>query len=179
MKNKALNELNKLNKTLDDIFSLIEPVHDDEFYKKPSSNEWSVSQIFNHLLEIEQNCLDYIEFKEQEGKEFTKESIKTKFRFFVYKIALLSPLRFKIPATLSHPDNTGDFQTFQSQFSDLRNSLYHFTERQKPHYFTKAGFKHPIVGRITLQKMFVFLNIHMKHHKRQILRTLIKIARSN
>ena len=156
---------------------IIEPIDDSELQKKPSDDSWSVVQVFNHLLEVEKLSLDYLEYKEKENAIFSKESFFTKIKFLIYKIALILPLRFKMPSNLSQPSNEGGLESIQKGFSEIRVRFEGFLERQNEEFLSNAVYKHVIVGRISLAKMFVFLRLHLKHHEKQILRTLIKIAK--
>ncbi len=176
-RNRALVRLNNLNAEFDRIIKEVERIDDSELLKKPSDKEWSVIQILNHLYEVEQTSLDYILYKEKENAKFSKESLMTKLRFFGYKIALWSPLRFKVPTVLSQPLNEGNLDYVISKFSKIRGEFHAFVERQDNDFFNTASYKHTVVGRIKNEKMFVFFKSHLKHHEKQILRTLIKISK--
>ena len=176
-KTRALTKLERLNLEFDRVIQLIEPIDDLELVKKPTKDMWSVVQVFNHLYEVEQLSLDYLEYKELNGKPFPKVKFITKAKMIVYKIALLSPLKFKKPQNLSEPSNEGGLDSIQKEFENLRIKFNEFVERQDDTFFNTASYKHTIVGRVNIETMFEFLRLHLKHHEKQILRILIKIAK--
>lgn len=176
-KKRALIRLNRLNIEFERILSIIEPIDDSELLRKPSKDEWSVIQVFNHLKEIEQLSIDYLEFKEKNSNSISKVGFITMVKFFFYKTALLLPLKFKMPNNLSGPSNEGDLESIVKDFEKLRLDFLQFVERQDEVFFKTASYKHTVVGRITIEKMFEFLRLHLKHHEKQMLRILIKIAK--
>lgn len=177
-KNGALNSLESLNIEFDRIIGELERIDDSELIKKPGDSKWSVIQVLNHLYEIELTSLDYILYKEKEGARFGKEKFMTKLRFFGYRLALWSPLKFKMPNSLNQPLNEGDLNSIIEKFSRIRTEFHSFVNRQDESFFNTASFKHTLVGRTKIKKMFVFFKSHLKHHEKQILRTLIAISKS-
>lgn len=178
-KQQTLNRLDQLNSELDRILTMVEPIHDNELSKQPAPDKWSVIQVFNHLLDVENAGLSYLEYKEKQSDVFQAENLKTKLKFFGYQLALRLPLRFKMPKTLSQPPIEGSFNSIQNEFQSTRIKYLEFIQRQDEDFFTKATFKHPLIGRITLSKAMKFMKIHLLHHEKQILRTLIAISKTN
>ncbi len=177
LKNRAITRLEKLNLEFDRVLSLIEPIADSELIKKPSKKEWSVVQIFNHLKESERLSLAYLLYKEKEGASFPQEKISSKIKFFIYRVALISPFRFTAPVNLSNPSNEDNLESIQKSFTEIRIQIADFLERQDESFFKTMSYKHPAAGRISIEKMLIFLRLHLKHHEKQMLRTLIKISK--
>jgi len=178
-KNKAFFRLKQLNEDYDRILTQISQIHDDELQRKPAPEKWSVVQICNHLFEIERLNLDYVTYKQENNSNYPKEKLVTKLKLFVYLLALSSPLKFKVPAKFAPPTEDGDLDMIQNKFAQLRAEYHTFIENQDDSYFTKATCKHVLVGRLTFANMLKFLRSHMKHHEKQILRTLISISKQN
>lgn len=178
-KKKALASLEKLNREFDRILEQVAKLHDDELIRKPSVTQWSVAQIYDHLFQVEQLTMKYVKYKQSENSTYPKEKFYTKIRFYAYIFLLASPFRFKAPATLSQPVNSGDLQSIETKFADLRAECHEFIQEQDPSYFKLATCKHTLVGRITFEKMLRFQRSHLRHHEKQIYRTLVALTKSN
>lgn len=172
------NQLNRINQQLEAIFSRIDVLDPTQFNIKPNESSWSVIQVLNHLYESEILTLKYLEYKEKEGNNFTRESFYTRMKLNFYSIALALPIRYKAPKVLSSPSNEDSFEEIQDKFATLRQSFRDFILRQNEDFFRLGSCKHVVVGRLKLLNMIRFFHMHSAHHDKQILRILISIGNS-
>ena len=176
-KSKTINSLNTSNELLNSIFERLSILDASLLNGKPSDLEWSAVQVLNHLYEAEFLTLQHQLYKEKEGFGDFKETFKTKIRYHILVVAYILPIKFKAPKLLESPSNSDNFTQLQEKYAALRKDFQLFLERQNEAYFKIASAKHPAVGRIPILKMVRFFRLHILHHEKQILRTLIKLSK--
>lgn len=176
-KAKSLNTLNRANIRLNDMLNRVYEVDESLLNQKPDANSWSVIQVLNHLYDVEFHNLKHQKYKIEQGDKFPKETFISKAKFIALHVAYVLPIKFKAPAAINNPSNNDSFEEIQEKYAALRQEHLSFLEKQNETYFRTASCKHPAVGRLTMLKMLRFYILHITHHEKQILRTLIKLSK--
>ncbi len=158
-----------------DILKLTEGKENDILKKKTSENEWSVLEICNHLMVIEQLSIGYIRNKIEKADQAKPVNFKSKIKTILLKIALKLPLKFKAPKTVTQIPAPKTFSDLNMIWDMTRKELWKVIEKVPEGSYHKAFFKHPITGYMTIEDMLDFFILHTKHHIKQIKRTLQKV----
>jgi DinB superfamily len=139
---------------------------EEQLYKKPSELEWSIGQVYVHLLKSSQffhlaqvkKCL--------ESDENSKESKKMpgKISFF---LGSFPPIKIKVPPS---PQYTPSQPTSRQELKDLYISLKKdMDEMAKAVNSTNKSGKteHPAFGFCNAKEWYQMVEMHFRHHLRQ------------
>jgi hypothetical protein len=90
------------------------------------------------------------------------------------RIALLSPLRFKVPKTSRGVSPTGrdNLVPLLARWDDVRDAIGEAATSIASRRLRGAVFNHPVAGSLNLEDTLSFVDAHFKHHLRQISRLL-------
>jgi uncharacterized damage-inducible protein DinB len=162
------SELNALADQLQLYFQFARNLTDDQFHEQPTSQEWSLCQVMEHLFMSETGTLGYMVKKsssgwdslEVEGEEQIQNGRSLSMR-------LQSGEKYKAPSVLPEPPNTTTRQTFEHEWPKLREQLQNFVQGTPESHFNKLVFKQPYAGMISLPQAISFLKNHMTHHLAQ------------
>ncbi|GIV43062.1 MAG: PadR family transcriptional regulator [Bacteroidia bacterium] len=161
-----------------EILQLTEGIDNEILKKKPSDAEWSVIEICNHLMVIEQLSIGYIRNKIEKADQAKPVNFQSKLKGWILRIALSLPLRFKAPKAVSQIPAPKTFADLSMIWDMTRKELWKVIEKVPEGSYNKAFFKHPISGYMTIEDMLDFFIVHTKHHIKQIKRTLQKVKAS-
>jgi|YNPMSStandDraft_2_1061718.scaffolds.fasta_scaffold02651_4 hypothetical protein len=177
-----MNNPNHWKKQFDTLESLRQNIHkladnlDHEILKKkPSENEWSILEICNHLMVIEQLSIGYIRHKIENVDKAKPAPFKHRLFTLILKIALKLPLKFKAPKNVSQIPVPKSFTDLMMIWDMTRKELWKVIEKIPDGAYHKAFFKHPLAGYMTISDMLDFFILHQKRHMKQIKRTLNKV----
>lgn len=172
---KWKSQFDTLEDLRQEILKLTEGKDNEILKKKPSDNEWSVIEICNHLMVIEQLSIGYIRNKIEKADQAKPVNMKSKIKGFIMKIALSLPLKFKAPKAVSQIPAPKTFSDLSMIWEMTRKELWKVIEKVPEGSYNKAFFKHPVTGYMTIEDMLDFFIVHTKHHIKQIKRTLQKV----
>lgn len=143
--------------------------------KKPSPNEWSVTEVIYHLIVAEGGALKYMQKKlEVGGHDRAKANAGFKQRFLNFMISL--PVKYKAPKVVELPKDTKvTFPQALSEWNEIRNGLRKEYESVDEQLIGNELFKHPLMGKMNLVQSVRFMRQHMNRHIGQIERTLEKV----
>lgn len=138
---------------------------EDDLRLKTSEREWSLGQVYSHLVFINKTILKQIELCLQGKGTITDE--KKFFAHLILFLNVLPPFRYKVPKVIAHvPPQPKNKQEIVVEFNLLYNTV-----SQLVHKIAAANesqkIAHPSLGYLSARDWFQFMAIHMKHHLRQ------------
>jgi|TARA_B110000240_G_scaffold44271_1_gene49938 uncharacterized damage-inducible protein DinB len=148
----------------------------EELNFKPSENEWSISQVVEHLIESEAGVNKYINFKLKNIEEQPKAGIRSFLNSKVLNKKLKSNEKFKVPTVLSEPELGNDYSDLKEKWDNSRMFLIKTVETFPKGKIKKAIFNHPVAGLLNMHQTMLFLINHLDHHIPQIDALRIKLA---
>ena len=166
----------KLNDHTNRIFKEMEKYSEDVLQKQPDTHSWSASQNVVHLIKAERASLQYIQKKmaHSDENEARSAGVRSFFRFAALKIVLAIPaIKFKAPSYIE-PLEVKDLKSLQREWADLRGEYQKNLEKLSPKWIQAELWKHPLVGKMSVNQMLSFFTDHVDRHARQIKRTLPK-----
>jgi DinB superfamily len=155
--------------TLDHYKSSLAQYTDEQFNTKPSAEEWSLSEMYEHItasaagffLKNIQNCL--AQTNGQIGGDKNEWADK------VFKYNSLPPVKIKMPESLKSlapAPVLKSRETYQNYLDKIKKASYDLIESVAAN---NGEYKclHPPFGWLTAQEWYQMMDAHTRHHLRQ------------
>ena len=165
--------IKKINVQLDDIIEWLSKFNHRQLNFKPSDTEWSIMQVFQHLIAAETNTNLYLRKKILAGNNLKEAGIGTKIKTTLLRRFMYTPLKFKAPAGVDvKMDEEYDFEDRVKQWRNQRSQLISFLSEVDDAMANKLLFKHGIGIRMNLDQMLQWTFVHADRHSKQIERII-------
>ncbi|MBS9801695.1 DinB family protein [Bacillus cereus] len=146
----------------------------EQFRTKPSSEEWSLGQMYNHLIASTYMQLDAIAKCKTEVPSVT--NIKTDMGEKVYTMGAFPDIQIKVPGHPGYtPENPATKEEVQKQFLELI-TIVKSTEPTLTSISSDCKTEHPGLGYLNAAEWFQLISMHFAHHLRQKDRLELKIC---
>lgn len=146
----------------------------EQFRMKPSSEEWSLGQMYNHLIASTYMQLNAITKCKIETSSIT--NIKTEMGEKVYKLGAFPNIQIKVPNHPGYtPENPGTKEEMQKQFLELITIVKN-TEPTLSSIPSDCKVEHPGLGYLNAAEWFQLISMHFAHHLRQKERLELKVC---
>ena len=166
--NKLLLKYIELSDLKEKLLISISEYTTEELNTKPSENEWSISQVIEHLIDSETGINKYINFRLKNIAEQPTVGLANFLKSKVLNNKLQSNKKFKVPAVLSEPEKGADFGQLKEKWDNSRMFLIKTVETYPKEYLYKAVFLHPRAGLLSMNQTLSFFINHLNHHIRQV-----------
>ncbi len=140
----------------------------EELNTKPSENEWSISQVIEHLIDSETGINKYINFRLKNIAEQPTVGLANFLKSKVLNNKLQSNKKFKVPAVFSEPEKGADYAQLKEKWDNSRMFLIKTVETYPKEYLNKAVFLHPRAGLLSMNQTLSFFINHLNHHIPQV-----------
>ncbi|MBB2482520.1 DinB family protein [Bacillus sp. APMAM] len=126
---------------------------------------WSIGQMYDHLIVVANEYLDYMEACALAKEEQTLG--KTDFGENLYKLGGFPPIKIKLPTELNSPPNNS------ASREELTNRLDQVIERMREWEMKVDGInpnykvKHGGFGWLNAREWYDLVGMHSRHHLRQ------------
>ena len=171
MKPSLQKRLDRMDTELAGLFEALNKYSDDDLNWKPKSDQWSVLQVMVHLMKAEAGSLAYVEKKLSSGhSHISKAGILAGGRKYIMNGLLHYPFKIKAPqglGTESLPDRSS-FWDLVKQWKKQREDLRTYLASLPIEALSKEIYKHPVVGRMSINGMLSFFEGHFQRHRKQI-----------
>ncbi|PGZ08535.1 hypothetical protein COE30_12435 [Bacillus cereus] len=145
-----------------------------QFRMKPSSEEWSLGQMYNHLIASTYMQLDAIAKCRTEVPSVTNK--KTDMGEKVYKLGAFPDIQIKVPNHPGYtPENPANKEDVQKQFLELITIVKN-TEATITSIPSDCKVEHPGLGYLNAAEWFQLISMHFAHHLRQKDRLELKVC---
>jgi uncharacterized damage-inducible protein DinB len=150
------------NALLDDL----EKLNDEQLRRKPGPDNWSLTEIVQHLVLSEREVLQDL----PELKDLT--ALKRGFRARLSYAMVLAVLRWTIPAPVPSdgmvPDGNPSLSEMHLQWDENLSWLREYLDTLRQEDSQRAVFRHPIAGPMTVGQTIHLAMLHFDVHLRQI-----------
>ena len=161
-------KLDQMDRLLNDVIGKINNSDDQMIHRKPATGKWSAAQVLYHLRLSEEASLGYLRKKIPEINTLQNTGLKNRYRSFLLRMFLLSPLKFKAPPAVSEIPDRPDLEELTSAYLSIRSELREIMSKITESDAGKANMKHPRIGPINAYQTMDFLEAHFIHHENQI-----------
>lgn len=175
MNTKIHKHLKALDADLSKLLEELKNYSEADLNRPPKEGAWSVLQVMHHLMKAEALGHQYVAKKLSFNPTLKKKNLLTSIRFRILALFMNSPLKRKapeqiadqaLPAQSSFWETAKDWKQQREEFAAYLNSL--------PQEYAKFEiYKHPAVGRLSLDQMVRFYHDHFRRHRKQIRKALI------
>ncbi|WP_144506586.1 DinB family protein [Bacillus mycoides] len=146
----------------------------EQFIMKPSTAEWSLGQMYNHLLSATYMQLDAIAKCKTETPSVANK--KTDIGEKVYEMGAFPPIQIKIPNHSGYtPENPSCKEEIQERFLKLITAVKNI-EPMLASIPNDCKVEHPGLGYLNAAEWFQLISMHFSHHLRQKERLELKVC---
>lgn len=166
--------LDSLDQERQDLHDVLSIYPDESLNKPPAPGKWSAIQVMHHLILSEELSLKYLKKKWSFNPTLTKAGWKTNIRKGLLKFYLGLPFKFKAPKGVNDsalPDFVTLSETME-RWAKARGEMRKFLAQVPEDQLNSEFYKHPVVGKLSLQGMLEFFQAHIHRHREQIILTL-------
>lgn len=166
--NRPLKRLDSVHQKL---METIAPLDAKLFATRPSTDEWSVAEIVQHLYLVEERVIRDLQraiAKDPQRLGFLRRLVPT----FIVSSRLL---RVKAPKAVN-PIVVPEKEVAVENFNRVRRELKSLCTTHGKDRFRKLIFKHPFLGDIDGVSTIAFVGYHEQRHFKQIREALKKIS---
>lgn len=135
---------------------------------KPDSETWSVLEIIEHLILVEEVSLRGIQKRLEEKSAIKPAGLSTWFRSFLLNTGLRINVKYKAPSKRVHPENPQSLVDLNQRWEKSNNVLTQFISGFSDSDLNLPVYRHPRGGDITLTYGLEFFLEHLNHHLQQI-----------
>ncbi|MFT6865259.1 MAG: hypothetical protein ACJA08_000076 [Cyclobacteriaceae bacterium] len=168
----------KLEERKKNLLQKLENIDEELLTRRPGEGQWSVVQVITHLSDSEQGSLAYCMKKINAGKDLPDMNFLNNVKMRLFNLFLYSKIKYKVPSRFKSPDGNINYPEACINWYNTRESWRKFLDVYPDEYMSKAIFKHPVAGRISLESSIWFFEAHLRHHEYQIDRILNKVSLS-
>ncbi|WP_207426457.1 DinB family protein [Pedobacter sp. SYSU D00535] len=161
-------------KALQEYHELLNSISDEEFLQQPARGGWSCSEVFCHIAQANLGSILAIEKCIHGRASAGKYSVPFITRIILF-LGRLPGGKYKAPDTIAS-------MVKKISREEARNQLIKFTGRLKdvtPKIAKASPYcrvKHPRLGMLNSEEWLRFIEIHTKHHLKQVYRVRKSLA---
>ncbi|MEO1261375.1 MAG: DinB family protein [Bacteroidota bacterium] len=170
--------LSVLESQLESLTAYLVNYSEEQLNAKPSPEAWSVLDIIQHMMIAEKGSMAYVKKKTSYPESLKEAGISNRWRKFRLNFFLQVPIKVKAPTEVA-TDKFKKNVTLDSLLAEWRTNrkdLTEFLEQAPDDWINKLTYKHAFAGRLTFDGMLLFFRDHFVRHRKQIDRTLAKVA---
>ena len=154
-----------------------EGVMDPDFGLRPSANDWSIAQVFEHLSQVDDSVARGI-LAVTGGKIKVERKSGDWFRYLAWSTGAYRYVRIRRPGSLDTPA-APDRASSLARIAETRAKLLAAIEEGERRGRWSHSLKHPIFGPMPMREMLTFVADHEERHRLQIVRIKAKLARAH
>ncbi|AYA36671.1 DinB family protein [Hymenobacter oligotrophus] len=146
----------------------------EQAYQLPAPGQWSAAHVVHHLLASEAAIGQYLQQKLREQTQLGSGTMAMRFRSGLLRLLLRLPgIKFKAPSRVAAltPATAADLPSLadmRAQWLASRRQLEHLLNEFPGQLISRAIFKHPRAGMLTIQQTLDFMLDHVLHHQQQL-----------
>jgi uncharacterized damage-inducible protein DinB len=174
-KDKLLARFARMEAERRQFLSKLEHLDPSLLAASPAPGAWSVAQVVRHLAIAEARSTDYLEKKLNVGGH-APVGADALFRLALLRAAMILPLRYKAPAIVATvPPCT--FAEARSEWDRVRQRMAASYTALPEELVGHGLYKHPAAGKLNVLQGLAFMGDHVRHHRKQVLRTIGQVSR--
>ncbi len=171
MKKSYTHALERLTKKKDELLDAVE-AHDSKYIITRKNNRWSPLEHCYHLYLAEHISRKYCVKKLSFNPLLEDIGMGSQLRIWGLKLMEVVPLKFKAPEAISEQVFPADLnvESVRHQWSAERVELKRFLADLDPALYSKQIYRHPMVGRLSIDGMLEFFLFHIDRHAQHVKR---------
>jgi uncharacterized damage-inducible protein DinB len=170
------HQFKDLEKSRKDLFNDLRDYSDDVVNDKPSPEAWSIAQVIEHLIMAEEFSLQYLQKKTQDTSKVPVAGFGSQWRFLLTQTVFFMNLKYKAPAIIIPSNNFASIKDLELRWDKVRKETFELLTQLPEGDLKKEIWKHAVAGKMNIEQMLAFFNIHFNRHRKQIYRTLAELV---
>lgn len=170
MKEQIADLFEDLEKKKGQIINTFDSMSEEQRRFKVNSDDWNSLQIVLHVVKAEQLSVGLMLRNFRRKNELQKAGLGSKFRMFLLRMGLTLPLRFKAPKMVDVTGHTPEYEQLKNDWDKVRLNLKKLLDDCDEVTARKELYTHPRAGKLNAKQALQFLNLHLSHHQKQLLR---------
>ncbi|MEM6396221.1 MAG: DinB family protein [Bacteroidota bacterium] len=169
MRTTTATRLDTLDKQLESWLSELDTKSHAQVNQPGKDAGWSAMQCMHHLLLSETYALQYLQKKLSYDPKIAKTGLKHNINAGLLRLFFMLPMKYRAPqmiATDKLPPES-DFNETAQLYRDHRSDFRRWLADLDPKWFDRAAFKHPFIGRMSINHMISFFKWHFARHQKQ------------
>jgi hypothetical protein len=155
---------------------LLANVSEETFQETPPNGGWSYAEVFSHIFSSNMSCLTAIEKCVAGTAIENNDSMPFSYRLVFFFGQLPPGSKFKVPDKLKdqvRKIDRGEAHTLVNNFLEKLESV----APTIPAASSTQRLKHPRLGMLNARKWLRFIDIHTRHHNKQLQRIAASFAK--
>lgn len=170
---RQLTELEKLRGVLTE---RLKGLDSEVLNRRPSSGGWSPAQVLAHVIEAESRSLAYLRKKTRQPDAIPKSGWVESCKSALLNLIMRSRIKVSAPPGAGEVPESAELSELQSRWDEVRSNWRGFVAEFPEELAERAVYRHPVMGRLSLEQTLRFLAEHLRRHTRQIDRVLRESA---
>jgi hypothetical protein len=141
---------------------------------KENVGKWSALQHCFHLHLAEKGSLAYVKKKLSYSPKLKGNSVQRFLKNSALKLFMFAPIKLKAPVTIDESSFPKELSLdkLRIEWGKSRKELETFLSESGEKYKNLEVYRHPMAGRLTLDGMLLFFELHQKRHMSKIAKSL-------
>lgn len=140
----------------------------ETYMKSPGNGKWSLGQVYSHIITANQLTVRGM-YKCLRGEaRHTTEKPRISARMILL-LGFIPPLNLQVPRIVEEATPQLSREEAFESLKKLKDDLHSIMNA--PEWPVDLKFKHPFLGPMNIKEWMRFMQIHTRHHLRQITRT--------
>lgn len=161
------NSFEKLDKKKEKALNILKNMPEDQIKIRPTEGSWSAIQALRHIQLSEEASLRYMQKKVLAGDDLPQAEGKARRNLFFLFVVFALNIKFKAPSVLPDPEITS-LESLEKDWNETRRNMKEYVDTFPEKWLSRAVYKHPRVGMLTLLDAIRFFNVHLNHHIQQV-----------
>lgn len=137
----------------------------EELHWKPSSDEWSLAQVYDHTLVV---AHEYLDEADACYSETNVEGSKTPFGEELFTRCGFPPIKIRLPDEMNQPpSNVDSAEQLMSRLITLQERMTLLSSRLEENH-PDGKRRHGGFGWLKANEWFQLVGMHFRHHERQL-----------
>ncbi len=167
------HDFDAIQQSRNQLFKDLENYTEDQLNQLPKSGGWSVLQVIQHLILVEQTSLMYVQKKTSSGlAEIPDVGLENADMYKQMQDYLDGDIPAPAPPMVANVPERSTLAATRNEWDKVRQDILEMLSRFGEGDLNKATYKHPLAGRLTIGQMLGFHKHHFNRHRRQIERVI-------
>lgn len=153
----------------------LKPLSSEQLTFKPAADSWSVTEVMEHLVIAEELSLKALERPAPPAAE-RGSALRSGLKLRLLDLAFRLPVRIKVPSERLRPTGTATLLQLAERWGEARCRLAGVLDAVTPELLGDPRWRHPILGWLTSAQWVDFIEMHTRHHTRQVRRIRAALA---
>jgi hypothetical protein len=166
---KLARHFQGLEKSKAALLERLSALNDEVLYRKLSESIWSLAEIAQHLVLVEEEVLR--QFRAGTPTDRRRRTLRDRGGLMMVNFVFRKGIRVKAPMRSVVPVSESSMDEICRRWNEVRLNLNAHLDSLWQDDLDRLVFHHPVAGRMNVEQTLELLELHFSHHLRQIART--------